>query len=141
MKQTLLVLIYIIISGNFVFAQDNKTFKLMLGLLNTDKNIQSASAKALADSGDINTAAALIDAIYFKDVPDDLVEELERLTGKNFGKRWPAWMEWYGKQDIKNTLEYQNFKRVLFSKIDPYFSGFLNPGFPTKIRWDEINSQ
>ncbi len=122
----------------FSFSQQNEKLKLMVGLLNPDEDVQLASAKAMVQSGDLEYAAAMIDVLYFKKLSADSRDELERLTHKKIGNNWPKWMEWLGQQPIENSVDYKNFKRFLFSKIDPQFSSFLNPRFPSYIRWDEI---
>ncbi len=110
----------------------------MLGLLDSDREVQQESAKQLYLSGDTAYAAAFIDALYFKRLPSSAIDQLENLTGQMFGKNWPRWMEWYGQQNFDEAADYKLFKRIMFSKIDPAFSAFLNPGFNSRIRWDEI---
>ena len=112
--------------------------KNMLGLLDSDRDVQQESAKQLYLSGDTAYAAAFIDALYFKRLPSSAIDQLENLTGQMFGKNWPRWMEWYGQQNFDEAPGYKQFKRIMFSKIDPAFSAFLNPGFNSRIRWDEI---
>lgn len=135
LKHTLLFLLFL---SSFLFAQQGKDLKLMLGLLNPDEEIQELSAKTLAEKGDLALAAAFIDILYFKKLSDEALDQLQHLTNKRFGKNWPKWMEWFGQQKIENSNDYKIFKRFLFSKIDPQFSSFLNPSFPSHIRWDEI---
>lgn len=120
-----------------LYAQSSN-LQNMLGLLDNDRRVQKESARKLFETGDTAYAAAFIDALYFKRLPSSAVDRLEKLTGQSFGKNWPRWMEWYGRQNFKEAPGYKQYKRIIFSQIDPAFSAFLNPGFPDKIRWDEI---
>ncbi|KAA3610029.1 MAG: DUF3179 domain-containing protein [Calditrichaeota bacterium] len=119
-------------------AQESENLKLMMSLLNPDEDAQLTAAIALAEKHDISLAAAFIDVLYFKKLSDESFEQLKKLTHRRFDKKWPKWMEWLGQQDIKNSLDYMNFKRFMLSTVDPQFSSFLNPRFPSHIRWDEI---
>jgi len=134
-KYILSILIFLVTSG--LSAQD-PGLKNMLGLLDTDRSVQEEAARQLFLTGDTAYAAAFIDVLYFKRLPSSALSELEKLTGQNFGKNWPRWMEWYGRQQFPEAANYKQFKRLMFSQVDPAFSAFLNPDFPSRIRWDEL---
>jgi hypothetical protein len=63
---------------------------------------------------------------------------MRELTGLRFGKDWPAWMEWLGKQNIEPHGVYPIFKSKIFGKIDPAFQDFLSPTATRAIGLDEV---
>lgn len=64
---------------------------------------------------------------------------LESLTGENFGKDWNKWILWQeAHPEIVPFEGFDAYKEWVFTKIDPEFSLFINPGVAHTIRLEEI---
>lgn len=139
------LLLILVLSGfNFVKAQEaelptyEKVLQRMLELLKQDSAVQFEAGEWLAELNDISVVPAFLDAMYLVKYPNKLNKSLKKITGQNYGKNWPRWMEWLGQQEFEVHPAYQAFKQFLYRKIDPPFAAFLNPMFESTIRWDEI---
>jgi hypothetical protein len=117
---------------------DAADFTHMRSLFHRDSTVQIQACKGLEKTKDIGVAPAFVEVMRFVRLPVACEWSLLRLTGKNFGYDWPAWMEWLGKQEFEPHPAYAKFKQELFGQIDPVFARFLNPVAPRTIRLDEI---
>jgi len=66
------------------------------------------------------------------------ISALHKISGKNFGWDFPAWVEWYGATELKPPPGFIGWKGRLLSGIDPQFGRFLNNDDPSRIRAEEI---
>jgi hypothetical protein len=66
------------------------------------------------------------------------IDPLETLSGKSFGRDWPAWVEWYGGTEIEPAPGFTGWKGRLLARIDPRFKEFLQDGLPGDLRVEEI---
>lgn len=66
------------------------------------------------------------------------IDPLEALSGEEFGRDWPAWVEWYGGTDLGPPPGFTGWKGRLLARIDPRFSDFLQDGLPSDMRVEEI---
>jgi hypothetical protein len=110
----------------------------LFDLLQRDSTRQIQACKALEKIKNLGVAPVFVDVMRFVKLPAACDWALVRLTGKNFGYDWPAWMEWLGKQEFEPHPAYAHFKQELFGIIDPAFAKFLHPKAPRMIRLDEI---
>jgi hypothetical protein len=81
--------------------------------------------------------AAQIGLIPLADYPA-AADALEALSGQQFGRDYPAWIEWYGSSDLTPPPGFTGWKGRLLSGIDPRFAGFLKDEYPSRIRVEEI---
>ncbi len=63
---------------------------------------------------------------------------LQKQTGQRFGEDAQRWMKWVWKQPYNPHPEYANFKRSLYSIIDPRMAGFFPTGSRSLVRLDEV---
>lgn len=66
------------------------------------------------------------------------IDPLEILSGKKFGRDWPAWVEWYGSTDLQPPPGFTAWKGRLLGRIDSRFSDFLSENARATIRVEEI---
>jgi hypothetical protein len=110
----------------------------MRHLLDRDSTKQILACKQLEKTKTLGVVPAFIEVMRFAKLPIACDWAMIRLTGKNFGHDWPAWMEWLGKQNFAPHPAYAKFKQEFLGSIDPAFARFLNPDLPHTIRLDEI---
>lgn len=94
----------------------------------------------LVERGDPDVVPALIQSLRFlQQDPWTVMAALESLTGENFGKDWNKWMLWQeAHPEIVPFEGFDAYKAWVFTKIDPEFSLFINPGVAHTIRLEEI---
>lgn len=94
----------------------------------------------LVERGDPDVVPALIQSLRFlQRDPWTVMAALESLTGENFGKDWNKWMLWQeAHPEIVPFEGFDAYKAWVFTKIDPEFSLFINPGVAHTIRLEEI---
>ncbi len=94
----------------------------------------------LVERGDTDVVAALIQSLRFlQQDPWTVTAALQSLTGENFGGDWNKWMLWQEAHPEITPFEgFDAYKEWVFTKIDPNFSLFINPGVPHTIRLEEI---
>ena len=63
---------------------------------------------------------------------------LRRETGRAFGEDTQRWMKWVWEQPYDPHPEYLDFKRAVYSLIDPRMASFFPEGARTLIRLDEV---
>ena len=63
---------------------------------------------------------------------------LERKTEQDFQEDLDRAFQWLWNQDVQPHPNYAEFKKTLYSKIDPRFSEYFSDAYPAKIRLDEI---
>jgi len=117
---------------------ESAVFAHMLNLLHRDSTEHVRACKELERTKDARVVPAFIEVMRFTKLPIACEWSLLRLTGKNFGHDWPAWMEWLGRQELAPHPAYARFKQELFGNIDPAFAAFLQPEARRTIRLDEI---
>lgn len=110
----------------------------MLDLLARDSRTQQEACLWLAEQKSIGVVPALVDALYFVELPQEWEWAMGKLTGKSYGRDWARWMEWLGQQEFELHPAYAQFKFRLFSRIDAGMGHFLRPDQPRTIRIDEI---
>jgi hypothetical protein len=118
--------------------EDDAILSHMRNLVRRDSTLQIQACQALEKTKSLGVVPALVEVMRFAKLPVDCDWALVRLTGKNFGDDWPAWMEWLGRQEFEPHPAYAQFKQEFFGSIDPAFTRFLNPAAPRTIRLDEI---
>lgn len=98
----------------------------------------------IRERGSDDMAASIIQAMRFSRAPANMfAETLTAITGANVGFDWFDWMLWQEQnpQIVPHPL-FSEFKRSLYSRIDPNFDDFLKPEYlaPEKmdIRLEEI---
>jgi hypothetical protein len=98
----------------------------------------------IRERGSDDMAASIIQAMRFSRAPANMfAETLTAITGANVGFDWHDWMLWQEQnpQVMPHPL-FSEFKRSLYSRIDPNFDDFLQPEYlvPEKmgIRLEEI---
>ena len=63
---------------------------------------------------------------------------LRRETGRAFGEDTQGWMKWVWQQPYDPHPEYLDFKRTIYSLIDPRMAAFFPAGTRSLIRLDEV---
>ncbi len=63
---------------------------------------------------------------------------LRRETGRSFGEDTQRWMKWVWQQPYDPHPEYLDFKRTIYSLIDPRMAAFFPAGTRSLIRLDEV---
>ena len=63
---------------------------------------------------------------------------LRRETGRAFGEDTQRWMKWVWQQPYDPHPEYLDFKRTIYSLIDPRMAAFFPAGARSLIRLDEV---
>jgi len=102
------------------------------------------SLEWIRERGDPDMAAAIIQAMRFSRAPANMFSQtLTSITGANVGFDWFDWMLWQEKNpQIQPNPLFSEFKRSLYSRIDPNFGSFLKPEYlsPNKmgVRLEEI---
>ena len=98
----------------------------------------------IRERGSDDMAASIIQAMRFSRAPANMfTETLTSITGANVGFDWFDWMLWQEQnpQIVPHPL-FSEFKRSLYSRIDPNFDDFLKPEYLTPekmgIRLEEI---
>ena len=105
-------------------------------LLSPDEVRRATARAGIVRSGDQAVLPALVDALFFAsaEARHDVVLCLEGLSGARLGDNYRYWLEWIGGHpDVRPALWYRNWKAALFSRIDPAFARFLDPGLPMTI--------
>lgn len=94
----------------------------------------------LVERGDTDVVAALIQSLRFlQQDPWTVMAALKSLTGEDFGRDWNKWMLWQeAHPEIAPFEGFDAYKEWVFTKIDPNFSLFINPGVAHTIRLEEI---
>lgn len=68
-----------------------------------------------------------------------IFEFLERQTGETFGEDFHAWFQWLWNRPETITADYDTFKALIYSNIDPRFERYFEGRLETaQIRLDEI---
>lgn len=114
---------------------------LLARLIDDDAGRRGTARVAILRSGDRRWIPALVDALFFASpsARADVVACLEGLSGERLGPHHRYWVEWIGGHgDIHPHDGYRAWKASLFSRIDPAFGVFLDPGRPLAIRAEEI---
>ena len=76
---------------------DEIVLQNMLDVLQENSRAQREACEWLGSLKDISVAPALIDALYFVQLPDEWTWSVKNLTGKHYGRDWNRWMEYHGK--------------------------------------------
>ncbi len=98
----------------------------------------------IRERGSDDMAASIIQAMRFSRAPANMfTETLAAITGANVGFDWYDWMLWQERNpQITPHPLFSEFKRSLYSRIDPNFDDFLKPEYLTPenmdIRLEEI---
>ena len=98
-------------------------------LLSEQQEDMDLALQQILESGDVRFIAVLIELmraaqiglIPLTDYPA-AVEALETLSGQQFGRDWPAWIEWYGGSQYAPPPGFTSWKGRLLSRIDPRFA-------------------
>ena len=72
-------------------------------------------------------------------VRERLLAFLERQTRQRFDQTLAGWRQWMWSLPYEPHPDYAEFKRVVYSRIDPRMAHFFKPGVPSLIRLDEID--
>lgn len=124
---------------------DEEATALMHNLLGSSQAEVTAAADKIIAAQDQRFIGVFIDlmrGLHLRLAPPGLyqiyIDALEELSGQQYGSDWPSWVEWYGTTDIEAPQGYTSWKGALFANIDPRFTDFLQDGFESTIRPEEI---
>jgi hypothetical protein len=119
--------------------------ELMTNLISEDPFAANGALQRMVKSGDQQYVSVLIEVLRAREsgllrqpAHEELVIGLQELSGENLGRRWPDWVEWYGKTDLEPPPGFTDWKGDLLSRIDPEFGEFLDGDAPATIRVEEI---
>lgn len=109
-------------------------------LLNGEPRDRSAAFDRILRDWEPGHAAMAIESVRFLRSRDAafLYRILEKKTGENWGSDWAAWSQWLWNQPVAEVSGYAEFKRILYSSIDPTFAGYFSRDRDKTIRLDEI---
>jgi hypothetical protein len=106
---------------------------------------QNRGLRAILAAHDVRFVAVLIELLRASQIglaravnDAAVVEALERLSGRQLGADWGAWVEWYGASSLVPPPGFTGWKGRLLSRIDPRFGKFLIERAPARIRVEEI---
>ena len=100
---------------------------------------RKAALQRLADRGEPDVAAGLIQVMRFVSDGGGIDRVLAKLTGEAPGKNWGDWMLWQqAHPEIEPFTGFDGFKADVMAAIDPNFRAFLGPGVKHEIRLEEI---
>ncbi|HWH45722.1 MAG TPA: DUF3179 domain-containing protein [Thermoleophilaceae bacterium] len=68
----------------------------------------------------------------------EIADGLERITGRDGGLDWDAWVEWYASTDIEAPSGFRAWKGGILSRIDSGFGAFFDERLPSEIRVEEV---
>jgi hypothetical protein len=122
---------------------DETTAELLTELLDAD-GPPAAALETILEAGDERFVAVLLELMRARQIGivrgdyDAIISATEELSGQDFGDDWPAWIEWYGENDLEPPPGFTGWKGQILSRIDPGFADFLRDDFPSRIRTEEI---
>lgn len=95
----------------------------------------------LVERGNPDVVPALIKSLRFlqRDDPWTVTAALQSLIGESFGGDWNKWMLW--QEDNPEIIPFEgfdSFKEWVFTRLDRYFSLFINSGVAQSILLEEI---
>ena len=114
---------------------------LLERLLGNEETARSAARVGILRAADRSLIPALVDTLFFASsaARPDVVACLEELSGEKLGANYRYWVEYVGgHEEIRPNEGYRAWKAALFSRLDPAFARFLDPGQPIRIRPEEI---
>jgi hypothetical protein len=123
---------------------DGAASKLMSDLISSEQGVADEALQTIEESGDTRFIGVLLEMIRARQLGivsgshRGIIEALESLSGEEFGQDWPGWVEWYGKTDLVPPPGFTSWKGTILGRIDPGFADFLQDGFPSRIRVEEI---
>ncbi len=96
--------------------------------------------QALSTRGETDIVPTLILAMRYSRLGQGAFSQaLAELTGEDAGIGWNPWMTWMETHpEIVPNASYLEFKRRLYSVIDPRFGDFIYPNLQHEIRLEEI---
>ncbi len=132
-------------AGTAASIPDETATQLMYLLSDTSAGETDYALERITEAGDARFIAVLIELLRAVQIGllrgldyRTLVGTLEALSGLPLGDDWPAWVEWYGGTDLLPPPGFTGWKGDLLSGIDPGFGEFLQEGYPSRIRVEEI---
>jgi hypothetical protein len=123
---------------------DDAASKLMSDLVSSESGKVDEALQTIKESDDTRFIAVLLEMMRARQLGivsgshRGIIEAMESLSGEEFGQDWPAWVEWYGKTDLVPPPGFTSWKGTILARIDPGFADFLQDGFPSRIRVEEI---
>jgi hypothetical protein len=121
------------------------TVLLLYDLTDPEGDLARVAYDRILEAGDERFIAVFLELMRAGSIglgaPIDFVESveaLEALSGQSFGGDWAGWIEWYGGTDLEPPPGFTGWKGELLGRIDPGFAEFLQDGFPSVIRVEEI---
>ncbi len=99
----------------------------------------AAALRWLDQRGESDVTGALLTALRFSPLPDrEIVKTLEKLTGATAGPSWFDWQLWIEANPLPQHESLIDFKRRIYTAIDPRFEIFIDPALTYDIRVEEI---
>ncbi len=126
------------------WAETNAELQMQWDLIFGEGDEILAAMAAIADRGDPDMAASVIQAMRFGVVPEDILAALLiKITEEQAGRTWFDWMLWQeANPQIAPHPDFAMVKREVFLRLDPAFEAFLKPEYLVpdrmKIRLEEI---
>ncbi len=113
--------------------------RLVRQVLQPDPQVRGAALSSLAERGNSDVAAGLIQAMRFVRSDPAIGRALASLTGVDHGNDWHAWMLWQqAHPEIVPFVGFDAFKADILAAVDENFRHFLWPGIAHEIRLEEI---
>ncbi len=123
---------------------DAAASKLMSDLISDEQGVVNEALQTIEESDDTRFIGVLLEMMRARQLGivsgshRGIIDSMESLSGEKFGQDWPAWVEWYGKTDLVPPPGFTSWKGTILARIDPGFADFLQDGFPSRIRVEEI---
>ena len=121
--------------------QISNSYQNFIALSSKNFGDQFQALERIADNWEPGNAIMLLETTRFiKEAPlrRQAFELLETKTGQAFGDASNRWYEWIWNQDYAPATDYANFKRDLYSGVDPSFEDYFRQTDNALIRLDEI---
>jgi len=123
---------------------DDLATQFMDDLSGSNQQLAEEALATIRETGDTRFVAVMIELMRARQIGvlsgpySEYIATLEALSGQAFGQNWAAWVEWYGKTELKPPPGFTGWKGRLMARIDPEFADFLQDDHPSRIRPEEI---
>lgn len=116
-------------------------YEPVLALMSSDADARARAAKQIKRSKDLGLVPGLVDGLFFapKAARPEIFDVLETLTALKLERSYYAWVEHVGASAERAPKPgYEDWKRLLFSRIDDTYLRMLDSKLPRRIRLEEI---
>lgn len=121
--------------------EDRSAINTMYSLLQGGPGSARVAADLITRNDDERFIAPFIDLLgaaeadIVPEVPVDAsVQVLQKLSDKQIGAEYAAWLEWYGGTDLEAPPGYLGWKGILYSRLDPRYGLIFRDEVQSRVR-------